>query len=185
MSYLNTEYLNSLNAKTNAIIPTNDEKGKIVNNFGCYIACTINTEKASVAQIGDKVYVRLPSGKEVSAEIIYIVKEEGDKRVIVFKITEDVEELIQYRKINVDVIWWNYRGLKVSNNAILEENDLSYVERSKAGYTEKIYVKIKRQNDTYSIVENYTDEELKNLGFSEDDVNKRPKLNIYDEILLH
>lgn len=121
----------------------------------------------------------------MEATIEYIVQEEGDHRVIVFKITEHVESLTQYRKIYVDVIWWSYSGLKISNSSILEENDLSYIERSKAGFSDKIYVKILRQNDTYSIIENYTDEELIELGFDHEFIEKRAKLSVYDEILLH
>ena len=96
-----------------------------------------------------------------------------------------MEELVAYREIVVDVVWWNYKGLKVSNLAILEEKDISYVERSKAGYVEKIYVKVLRQNDTYSILKNYTDEELAELGFDETYISSRKELGLYDEILLH
>ena len=86
--------------------------------------------------------LRISEANQVDAIIQYIVQEEGDNRVIVFKITENVEDLTQYREIYVDVIWWSYSGLKISNSAILEENDLSYIERSKAGFSDKIYVKI-------------------------------------------
>lgn len=144
----------------------------------------MDTEKASTAKLEDEVMLRLPSGSEVEASIVYIV-EEKDKRVLVFKISENVEELIEYREIYVDVIWWSYKGLKVSNTALLEENDISYVERSKAGYVDKIYVKVLRQNDTYSIIENYTDEELLKLGFDANELKDRKQLTVYDEILLH
>ena len=184
-SYLNTKFLESLDTRANALIATNTEKGKVVNNFECYIACPIDTEKASVAKVGDKVKLRLPSAKEVDATIEYIVDEENDNRVIVFKILDDVEELLQYREISVDIIWWSYQGLKISNSSILEENDVDYVEMSKAGYTEKVYVKVLRQNDTYSIIENYTDDELLNMGFDEQYVKNRKTLSLYDEILLH
>lgn len=182
--YLTSELLESLETKLGATILTNEEKGKIIDNFECYLACIMDTEKASVAKVGDIVTLRLPSGSEVQATIQYIVEEENS-RIIVFRITDDVEELVEFREVSIDVIWWNYKGLKVSNLAILEENDISYVERSKAGYVEKIYVKILRQNDTYSIVENYTDEELRQLGWGEETINKRKQLNLYDEILLH
>lgn len=155
-----------------------------MNNFECYIACPMDTEKASTAKVEDEVMLRLPSGSEVEASIVYIA-EEKDKRVLVFKITENVEELIEYREIYVDVIWWSYKGLKVSNTALLEENDISYIERSKAGYVDKIYVKVLRQNDTYSIIENYTDEELLKLGFDINQIKDRKQLTVYDEILLH
>ena len=70
---------------------------------------------------------------------------------------------------NGEIIWWDFSGWKISNSAIKEENDLSYVYRNKAGYTEKVLVKVLRQNDTFSIVTNYTTEELKELGYSEKD----------------
>ena len=165
-AYLSTELLESIDIKSGTTIPISLEKAKVIDNFECYIACVMNTEKASVAKIGDSVMLRLPSSQEIKATIEYIAEDEKG-RVIVFRITDCVEELVEYREISVDVIWWNFEGLKVSNLAILEENDISFVERSKAGYIEKIYVKISRQNDTYSIIKNYTDEELLELGFSE------------------
>lgn len=184
-SYLNSELLESFDTKSGTTVLTSSEKGKVVNNFECYIACMMDTERASVAKVGDTVTLRLPTSSEVKATIEYIVQEEGDSRVIVFRVTDDVEELVEYRKIAVEVIWWNSEGLKISNSAISEENDISFVERSKAGYVEKIYIKVSRQNDTYSIVENYTDEELAELGFDEDYIKARKELNLYDEILLH
>ena len=184
-SYLNTEFLSSLKTKTGAIISTSNEKGKVTNNFECYIACPINTEKSSSAKVGDLVKLNLPNATNIKAKIEYIKEENGDKRIIVFKIADDVENLIKYRKIYIDIIWWDYKGLKISNSSLIEDNDLYYVEKSKAGYTEKIYVKVLRQNDTYSIVENYTDEELKELGVDLEYINKRQELNVYDEILLY
>ncbi len=183
-SYLNTELLKSLQTKSGAAIPASVEKGKVVDNFECYIACVMDTEKASVAKQNDSALLRLPSSQEVKATIEHIAEDENG-RVIVFRITDCVEELIEYREISVDVVWWNFEGMKVSNLAIQEENDISFVERSKAGYLEKIYIKVSRQNDTYSIVENYTDEELAKLGFEEKEIKERKKLNLYDEILLH
>lgn len=41
--------------------------------------------------------------------------------MVVFRTNKAVEDLISYRKISVDVIWWSSEGLKVINSAILEE----------------------------------------------------------------
>lgn len=182
--YLNSELLNSFDLKVGAVIPLSDENGKIVNNFECYIAVPTDSEKAMLAQVGDKVLLKLSNSDEVDAEIVYI-KEEDQKRILVFKIKEDVTDLLEYRKISFDIIWWKYSGLKISNSCIIEENDKSYIERTTAGYTEKILIKVLRQNDTYSIVENYTDEELRNLGYSEDEISDMKKIKLYDEIILH
>lgn len=182
-SYINSDFLEGLKLNVCSSIPESKEAGKIINNYYCYIACPMNTENSEVAEIGDKVYLRLPDGNEVLSEIVKI-NQEDNKRFIIFKIKEDVENLIEYRKISLDVIWWKYNGWKVSNNALVEKNDLTYIVRNKAGVKEEILVKVLRQNDTYSIVENYSEEELLQLGFSQEDIVEFPKIKLYDEIIL-
>lgn len=182
--YLTSELLEGFDLKVGAVIPLSDEKGKIVNNFECYIAVPTDSEKAMLAQVGDTVILKLSNSDEIDAEIVYI-KEEDQKRILVFEIEEDVSDLLEYRKISFDIIWWKYEGLKVSNSCIIDEDDKAYVERTSAGYTEKILVKVLRQNDTYSIIENYSDEELENLGYSEEEISDMKTIKLYDEIILH
>lgn len=182
-SYLNSELLNKLNLEVGTTIPQNLESGKVINNFSCYIACPISSEMAMEAKVGDEVTLRLSNFAEVSSTIEYIVEEENS-RIIVFKIKKNIEELIEYRKISFEIIWWDFSGWKISNSAIKEENDLSYVYRNKAGYTEKILVKVLRQNETFSIVTNYTKEELTELGFTSEEIENMQNIKIYDEILL-
>lgn len=182
--YLTSELLNGFNLKVGASIPLSSEKGKIVNNFECYIATSMDTEKAMTVKVGEMATLRLSNSNEIKAEIAYI-KEEEKSRIIVFKIKDEVANLLEYRKISFDVIWWKYTGLKVSNSSLIEEDDNTYVERIRAGYTEKILVKVLRQNDTYSVVENYTDEELRELGYTEEEIESANKIKLYDEIMLH
>lgn len=184
--YLSTDLLNSFELKVGATIPLSNEKGKIVDNFVSYIAVVTDTEKALSSNINDKVTIRLSNSDEIEAKIVYI-KDEGKNRIIVFEISDDIDELLEYRKISIDIIWWKYSGLKVSNSALIEEDDKVYVEKSKAGYTEKVLIKVLRQNDTYSIVENYDEEELVELGYSEEEISNiiSNKINLYDEIVLH
>ncbi len=182
--YLSTELLEGFNLKVGASVPLSSEKGKIVNNFESYIAVSMNTERSTTAKVGDTVTLRLSNSDEIQSEIVYI-KDESNSRILVFKVDKDIAELLEYRKISLDIIWWKYTGLKVSNNALIEENDKIYVERDRAGYIDKILVKVLRQNDTYSIVENYEDDELRELGYSEDEISKMNKIKLYDEVLLH
>ena len=181
---LTKEYLENLDLKTGKIVPTNEESGKIIDNTYCYIATISNTEEAKNAEVGDKVKVRLPSGSEVSAEITYVLQE-NDDRVLILKIEKGVEELISYRKISFDLIWWSENGLKVPNQAIVKENDLAYVVRNRAGYLNKLLVKVKKEGEKYSIVEPYDTEELKELGFSNDEIISYRKISLYDEVILN
>ena len=181
---LTKEYLENLDLKTGKIVPTNEESGKIIDNTYCYIATISNTEEAKNAEVGDKVKVRLPSGSEVSAEITYVLQE-NDDRVLILKIEKGVEELISYRKISFDLIWWSENGLKVPNQSIVKENDLAYVVRNRAGYLNKLLVKVKKEGEKYSIVEPYDTEELKELGFSNDEIISYRKISLYDEVILN
>ena len=104
---------------------------------------------------------------------------------MILKLEKQVEELINYRKITFDLIWWNETGLKVPNQSIVKIDNLDYVVRNRAGYLSKILVKVKKQTEKYSIVEPYTNEELRGLGFSDKEINNYKRISIYDEIIVN
>lgn len=182
-SKISKQFLENLNVKTSQVIASSSEKGKVIDNFECYIATIVNSEEAKKAEVGDKIKIRLPNSKEVDAKIEYI-QSETDDVVIVLKIQECVEELISYRKITFDIIWWSASGLKVPNSAIIYENDLACVVRDRAGYLEKIYVKVLKQNDKYSIVSNYSSNELEELGYDSNFISNKKSISLYDEIIV-
>lgn len=184
-SNLSKEYLEGLNLSTGKIVATSNEAGKVIDNFYCYIATITSSEEAKQAKVGDKVKVRLSNNIETDAEITNIIKEDDGDIILILRLTEQIKELINYRKITFDLIWWNTSGLKVPNQAIVTENELNYVVRNRAGYLSKILVKIKRQGDKYSIIESYDTEELKDLGFSDTEIANYKKISIYDEVLIN
>lgn len=179
-SSLNKNMLENLKLKTGQIVATSDESGKIINNFEAYIVVSMNSDEAKNAVVGDSVKLRLATNEETTANIEYIAEDE-DSRLIVFKINNEVESLIDYRKISLDVIWWSYSGLKVPNSAILEENGMNYIVRNRTGYTDKILIKVLKQNSSYSIIGNYSTEELKKIGY---DSSQIIQVKIHDEIVL-
>lgn len=181
-STLSKDYLEKLNLKTGKIIATNNECGKIINNFEAYIATISNSIEAKEAQIGKKVKIRLANNKIIEATIEYLSQENEDDVLMVLRITQGIEELINYRKISFDLIWWSNSGLKVPNQAIIEENNISYVVRNRAGYLTKIPVNIKQNNSKYAIINNYSLNELKELGLSTQDIKT---ISIYDEIIIN
>lgn len=181
----NEEYLEKLDLKTGKIVATNEECGKVIDNFKCYIVTITDSEEAKNAKVGDSVKVRLSNNVEVNAEITNISNENEEKRILILKLEKQVEELINYRKITFNLIWWDATGLKVPNQSIVKIDNLDYVVRSRAGYLSKILVKVKKQAEKYSIVETYSNEELKELGFTEKEINNYKKISIYDEIIVN
>ena len=182
IDYLSRELLESLEVKTGQLIESSNEKAKIVNNYQCYIAAIMNSEEAKNAKIGDKVSLEFLNLPAITSTIEKIFEEENGTRVIVFKINYDVEKLLDARKISVNVIWWSESGLKVPNSAIITEEDKNYIVRNKAGYKEKVLIKVLRQNENYTIIDNYTTEELKELGYTTSEINRMKKIQLYDEI---
>ena len=180
--------LEDLKLKTGQIISTNEESGKIIDNFSCYIACILKDENLQEkdAKIGDKLKIRLSNNEEIDAKIEYISKENNEEDLVVFKLNRYVEDLINYRKISFDIIWWNVSGLKVSNESIKQESeDLYYVIRKRVGYTDKIYVRVLKRGEKYSIIDNYDEkQELIDKGVSKEEIKDRKKISLYDEILL-
>ena len=181
-SSYNRSFFESLNLKTGQAIATSTESGKVVNNYECYIATIIKKDKTHDIEKDDRLELRLSNGDEISARVYYIQEQTDDDVLVVFRITKDVEKLIDNRKISFDIIFWQYSGYKVPNTAIIKEDDLAYVIRNRAGYLSRVLVKVEKESDTYSIIDNYDSDELKEMGVSSSSLNASTKINLYDEI---
>ena len=182
LSKYNKDFLSKLNLKTGQIVSTNTEQGKLVSNFECYIICTTKSEEAKKAEIGDKIKIMLPSTQIVDADIANIIKENDQENTLAIRFSNGIDEMINYRKVTFDIIWWNSEGYKVPKSTIVTENDLNYVIKTKKGFLEKILVKVVKETDDYAIIGNYSTSEIKELNIKSD-VNKSILLN--DEILLN
>lgn len=182
---LDKEFLEKLNLKTGQTVTSSEEMGKIINNYQCYIIFNSDTNEALETKVGNTIKIRLQNSEVVKAEIANIIDEKDGSRTITIKITNDVEKIIAYRKISFDIIWWSAEGFRIPNDAIREENGLSYVVRNRNGYYNKMLVKILKQNDEYCIVRQYKTEELQELGFSNREIYNMKNIALYDEIVIN
>ena len=181
----NKEFLENLNLKVGQTIASSEEMGKIIDNYNCYIIFNSDTEEAKSAEIDDSIQIRLPNSDVVTARIANIIEETDGSRTIALRIEKDVQELISYRKISLDIIWWSAEGYRIPNSAIKEIDGLDYVVRNRNGYYNKMLVKVLRQNSEYCIVKQYTTEELQELGFTNTEIYNMKNINLYDEIILN
>ena len=177
--------LDGLELKTGQIVTTSNQMGKVINNYECYIATVTDSKEAKEAKVGKKVSLRLSTQDEIKATIEYLNNQDDGSVLIVFKINECVEKLIDYRKISFDIIWWKYEGLKIPKSAIIYDNGLSYVVRNRAGYYNKILIKILKESDSYCIVGDYTYDNLKEMGYTDTEISNMRKISIYDEIIIN
>lgn len=181
----NKNFLQDLKLKTGQTVASSEEAGKIINNYQCYIVFNSDTNEAKSSKVGDTIKIRVQNSDTVKASVENIIDEDDESKTITVKITNDVEKLIAYRKISFDIIWWDAEGFRIPNEAIKEENGLSYVVRNRNGYYNKMLVKILKQNDEYCIVRQYKTEELEELGFTSSQIYSMRNIALYDEIVLN
>ena len=181
LSIYNERYINSLNLTNGQIISSVENKGKIVNNFISYVAVTSKSEEAQHAKLKQKVYLELPNGKVINARVVQINSNSEKSKTIILKINQGIEDLLIYRKVNFNVIWWNDSGFKIPNSSIIEVDGLNYVIKTRNGYTNSVLVKLNNQSDYYSIVSNYSTSEIKELRGVMKGANTT--LTLYDELL--
>lgn len=182
---LNWESLKELDLTTGQVIASSNEQGKIVNNFKCDIAILLDKEKTDELKIGKSIKIRLSNGSEISSTVVYIKEEKNEKALVVLEINNGIEYLMSYRKVTIDIIWWNESGWKIPNSAITEKEGISYVTRDRAGYLDEIPVKVLKSNNSYSIVDNYSAEDLRKLGFNEEKLKTKKNISLYDELRLN
>lgn len=181
LSIYNERYINNLDLTNGQIVSSVENKGKIVNNFISYVAVTSKSEEAQHAKLKQKVYLELPNGNVINARIVQINSNSEKSKTLILKINQGIEDLLIYRKVNFNVIWWNDSGFKIPNSSIVEINGLNYVIKTRNGYTNAVLVKLNNQSDYYSIVSNYSTSEIKELRGVMQGANTT--LTLYDELL--
>lgn len=187
LSQITDTLLEELDLKTGQIISTSNDCGKVIDNFKYYIAVVTDNELGNKANVGDSVILKLSGEQEEEKAKIVQINEGSGKKTIIFEINRMSTNIINHRKITVDIIWWKKTGFKVPNQAIQTENvngnNINYIIRKKAGIETKIYIKIDRQNEKFSIISAYETKELKELGIDEEEIKKQ-KISNYDEIVI-
>lgn len=137
-------------------------KIRITSNYEAYMLIRVENIDSGYINIGKEYELRI-MGAEIASLKGTIIKatetEQGFE--VVFRITNRVENLIDSRECEVEVVWTSYKGLVVPLKAITkEENGKKYVRIITRGDYVDIPVKVKQKNNTYAIVENYEREDV-------------------------
>jgi len=119
------ETLENMNVPSGELVGTTKKNSfKIVDNIEGYVTVISGSEEALNARVDKKIKLRFPeiSNEEISGRVEYLTID-GDKAVITLRINRMLENLINYRKTKVEMIWNSAEGLLVPSTAIkYEEN---------------------------------------------------------------
>jgi hypothetical protein len=195
---INLEMLNDISYVVNQKIPIDPEKVKLIDNFSAYLAIVTNSEESMALNIGDSIKVSFDGSlSNYSKGIVERIIDEEESRIIIVSVDNNTENLSKYRKINVDIIWWNYEGLKIQNDSIYDKDFVdettgevyATVKAIKllgtTGYQREVYIKLEKSTSDFSIISNYEDKELLEMGIPEAVVNSRNKINLYDRVIIN
>ena len=193
---ITVDMLKGIKSSTNQLIPISTDRIKIINNFYAYIVVVTKSEEGTALKLNDTVKYTLGNDLDSlsKATVDYIIKD-GDTNYVFLRTTDNIEKLSLYRKLNVNIVWWDYQGIKLPNEAIYEDKILdaegNIIQTLKAiniqgvtGYKKKVWIKVENQVGGFSIVSNYEDAELEELGLYKELINDRNRLNIYDKVLI-
>lgn len=191
---LSSDLLEGLNIKTGELATISDNKAKVINNFKCYLAVNLNSDNALNVEVGKSLIVRISDGTEIPVTVYKIIDNENSK-LIIFEATRNIEKLLNYRKVSIDVIWWSEEGLKIPiesikniRNVDISENEtitVGEITKVRTGYNQEISVKILKENEKFAIIENLANSEylVINHDKNENEILNQGSISLYDEVL--
>lgn len=163
-------------------ININNNKIKIVNNYEAYFVTEVSKNNYQYMKEKKNYIVRLMGDDTYEFNsTLYKISETNNGYQAIFKITNGIEHLISNREIEIEIVWWDSTGLFVTNNSLVinKENNITYVKVMKYGNYIDVPVKIVKQNEEYSIIDNYSSEEVKSLN-----LDREYSLKVYDRIVI-
>lgn len=162
----------------------NNEFGiKIVNNFNAYLLVkTPKGENDEYIKEGRTYNIRVADIENTTLKV-RLTKNiaEGDYNYSIFEIQNEIDSLVDYRKLSCEVIWNTISGMAVPLNAIYhdDEKNYDYVLMVYGTDYKRVAVNIKRKSDSIAIVENVDKSTAESYGLDTSFV-----LEMYDELVI-
>lgn len=162
----------------------NNEFGiKIVNNFNAYLLVkTQKGENDDYIKEGRTYSIRVADLENTTLRV-KLTKNivEGDYNYSIFEIHNEIDSLVDYRKLSCEVIWNTISGMAVPLNAIYhdDEQNYDYVLMVYGTDYKRVAVNIKRKSDSIAIVENVEKSVAESYGLDTSFV-----LEMYDELVI-
>lgn len=157
-------------------------KIKVINNYKAYIVMKVSLDNMQYIAEGYNYRLRLieQDNYEILAKLDKVNKVE-DSIEIYFKITNGIENIINLREVEIEVVWDYANGLIVPTQSIntYDNIDAYYVTVIRGAEYHAIPVTIDVKNETYTVVKNYTNQQLEELG-----IERKYDLKLYDRVIL-
>lgn len=178
----NTSQLDTIINKYNMTV--NSEFGiKIVDNYKAYfLTKTAKGDNDQYIKQGYKYRIRISDleNKTISAYLLKNVQDENYNYSL-FKIDNEIDSLVDYRKLSCEVVWKSITGMAVPMNAIYTdaEKGYKYVLMVYGAEYVKVPINLVASSDSIAIADNLSKDELDKIG-----LDGKFKLELYDELVI-
>lgn len=155
---------------------------KIIDNFSCYIIARVTDVNKEYIKANKTYKLRVigDTENELSGKLIsYTINNDTGVVDLTFEIFNKIENIASLRDIEIEIFWWTTSGMYVPNEAVYTKDGVSFVKILKYGKYSEVPIIILKQNENNSIVDNYEDDALKELG-----IEREYTLKLYDNIIV-
>lgn len=180
-SYSSSEFDNLISMYDNS---TNSEFGiKIVDNFGAYfLVKTQSGQYDEHIKEGKNYKIRISDFENLTlkATLVKNINEAGYNYSL-FEIHNEIDNLVDYRKLSCEVVWNTIEGMAVPLNAIYtdEIDNYEYVLMVYGTDYVKVPINVKAKSDSIALVENVDTEVYEKYN-----LDSTFKLELYDELVI-
>lgn len=89
--------------------------GKLIPSFRWYYAAIMNTEDAENLVAGRTVQMSFGRyyGEEITAEVEYVGRAEGQEQLVLFSMDRGFKEMLTVRSVSAEMVYTSYTGLRV------------------------------------------------------------------------
>ena len=156
---------------------------KVVDNFKTYLLVKSQTgENDEYIKQGNSYRIRISDLENVTITAVLVRNITQDNyNYSLFEIDNEVDSLVDYRKLSCEVIWDVESGMAVPLNAVYkdETQEYNYVLLVYGTDYIRVPVSIIAQSDSIAIVENVDNEEYEKYN-----LDSTFKLEVYDELVI-
>lgn len=156
---VNTEKIQNLLASQKQPVP-NNVMGKLVDAFDWYLLCNIPYNSSGDLEEGGTVKVNFPDSSvgTITCTVAFKGNREGDSVALVLRCNAMNPEVANLRIENIQIIVDEYKGIKIDNKAIREQDGEKGVYILYGNIVKFKKINILYSTEEYSIIERVTDD---------------------------
>lgn len=172
---ININQLKLLDEQRNNNVNKQTRGVKIVDNYECYIAIIFkDSQRLKEVKNGQVLDLRITDiGEDLIPAYVDSITDKGNGNTLMsLRINQKVEELIKYRKVNISIVWADFKGLKIPVSSLIYVNGKEGVMAVDADYARFKQAEVINKNKEFAIVK-------ENVSAHDNSVS------LYDEIIFN